>query len=154
MITAHAVQLGIAVYRPVTEGGRADLVFDYGDRLERIQCKWGHLKDGVVVVGARTCRFTPTGGYVRTTYSPDEVDAIAVYCGDLNRCFYLPITMVAGRSYIHLRLRPAKNNQRSGVTMADEYQFGAIAQLGERVTGSHEVAGSSPASSTTDEGPA
>jgi hypothetical protein len=31
--------------------------------------------------------------------------------------------------------------------MAGEYPLGAVAQLGERVTGSHEVRGSSPLSS-------
>jgi hypothetical protein len=37
---------------------------------------------------------------------------------------------------------------RAGVTMAGQYRLGAIAQLGERLHGMQEVAGSSPASST------
>ena len=53
---------------------------------------------------------------------------------------------------VHLRLAPARNNQASFVHWASEYRHGAIAQLGERVTGSHEVGGSSPPSSTV-EGP-
>ena len=59
----------------------------------------------------------------------------------------LPIELVEGRQMLNLRLSPAKNNQTLGVTWAEQYELGAIAQLGERVTGSHEVAGSSPASS-------
>jgi hypothetical protein len=55
----------------------------------------------------------------------------------------------AGQGFVHLRLRPARNGQHAGLRWADEYPLGAIAQLGERVTGSHEVAGSSPASSTS-----
>ena len=86
-------------------------------------------------------------------YAEDEIEAVAVYCGDLNRCYYLPITMVSGKSYVHLRLSPARNNQRMGVTMAAEYEFGAIAQLGERLAGSQKVAGSSPASSTPTRSP-
>ena len=50
---------------------------------------------------------------------------------------------------MYLRVAPAANNQKTAVNYADQYDFGAIAQLGERVTGSHEVAGSSPASSTS-----
>jgi hypothetical protein len=36
--------------------------------------------------------------------------------------------------------------------MAARYRLGAVAQLGERVTGSHEVVGSSPISSTPPSG--
>ena len=59
------------------------------------------------------------------------------------------VEAVRGRSEIRLRLARARNNQEFAITYAANYEFhGAIAQLGERVTGSHEVAGSSPASST------
>jgi hypothetical protein len=46
------------------------------------------------------------------------------------------------------RLAPARNNQKIGVTMADDYRLGAVAQLGERLAGSQKVRGSSPLSST------
>ena len=87
------------------------------------------------------------GGYVRGTYSSADVDAVAAYCADLGRAWLLPIELVEGQQMLNLRLSPAKNNQTLGVTWAEQYELGAIAQLGERVTGSHEVAGSSPASS-------
>jgi hypothetical protein len=58
------------------------------------------------------------------------------------------MSVVAGKTYIHLRLTPARNNQRTGVTMAADYEFGAVAQLGERRHGMAEVRGSSPLSST------
>jgi PD-(D/E)XK endonuclease len=101
----------------------------------------------VIVVQPRTCRYTPNG-YVRGVYSSVEIDAIGVYCPDLERCYLLPIRELAGKSWIHLRLRPARNNQKAGVRMASAYELGAIAQLGERLSGTQEVAGSSPASST------
>ena len=94
-----------------------------------------------------TCRHTPRS-YVGTTYGPDEIDGVAVYCGDLKRAYYVPIHVVAGKSYLYLRLRAARNNQRIGVTMAADYEFGAVAQLGERLAGSQKVRGSSPLSST------
>src|SRR5207247_9427256 len=40
------------------------------------------------------------------------------------------------------------NGQRAGLHFAEEYPLGAIAQLEERLRGTQEVAGSSPASST------
>jgi PD-(D/E)XK endonuclease len=77
-----------------------------------------------------------------------KVDAIAAYCADLDECYYVPISDMKGQGFLHLRLTPARNNQQLGVTMAAEYRLGAVAQLGERDTGSVEVTGSSPVSST------
>jgi hypothetical protein len=108
----------------------------------------------VVIVRTRTSRLTPDG-YVRTTYSANEVDAIAAYCQALEQCVFLPIEEVAGLSVVHLRLRPAKNNQKAMIKMADDYdldkmvaRLGAVAQLGERRHGMAEVRGSIPLSST------
>jgi hypothetical protein len=33
-------------------------------------------------------------GYIRTTYSPDEIDAIAAYCGDTDTCYLLPMSVI------------------------------------------------------------
>ena len=147
-ITAAAVVAGIVVSRPLVEGRRYDLIFDTGPELLRVQCKWGRLADDVIQVRTSTCRHTPLNGYLRTTYTADEIDAVAVYCADLDECYYLPIAVVADKSYLHLRLSPARNNQKIGVTMADDYRLGAVAQLGERRAGSAKVRGSSPLSST------
>src|SRR5688500_16262169 len=135
-ITAAAVELGFVVLRPLVEGRRYDLVIDTGPHLLRVQCKWAQRKGSVILVHLSTCRHTPSG-YVRSTYGPDEVDGIAVYCHELKRCFYLPIEAVAGRKGVSLRLTPAANHQEAAINYANDYRFGAIAQLGERVTGSH-----------------
>jgi PD-(D/E)XK endonuclease len=146
-IAARAIELGIAVYRPLMEGGRYDLIFDIGPQLLRIQCKFASKRGSIIGIPVRTSRYTPRGYHV-TTYTADEIDAVVAYCPELRQSYYLPMSMVAGRSYIHLRLDPAKNCQTRRINFASDYELGAIAQLGERVTGSHEVAGSSPASST------
>jgi PD-(D/E)XK endonuclease len=39
VIAAEVMKLGLDVYRPVSEGGRYDLVVDTGSRLLRVQCK-------------------------------------------------------------------------------------------------------------------
>ena len=153
-IAFAAVVAGVIVLRPMQEGRRYDLLFDIDHQLVRVQCKWGRVDGDVVVATTRTNRHTPAG-YVSTTYTADEIDAIAVYCGDLNRSFLVPITEASGRSHLHLRLAPARNNQRALVKMADAYDLakmvdhlGAVAQLGERRAGSAKVRGSSPLSST------
>jgi hypothetical protein len=147
-IEGAAIRLGVDVYRPIMEGGRFDLILGVGWKLLRTQCKWAVRVENVIRIWIRTSRHT-RHGYVQTTYSESEVDVIAAYCMELHRCYLLPIALVAGQRCIHLRLEPPQNNQALGIHWASNYEFsGAIAQLGERVTGSHEAAGSSPASST------
>jgi hypothetical protein len=142
------MRLGMMVWRPVAEGCRYDLILDVRGRLLRTQCKWARRNGDVIVVRLSTCRHTPHG-YVKTTYSAAEVDGIAVWCEDMRECYFVPIAHVDGQGYLHLRLAPARNNQELLVHWAADYRFGAIAQLGERVTGSHEVGGSNPPSSTS-----
>ncbi len=152
-ITLEAIKLGIDVLKPVAEHGRYDLLFDLGWRIIRVQCKWGSLDRGLGVVCVRigSSRHTPNG-YVTSTYSAEEVDAIAVYCADLGEAFLVPIDIAAGKRQLHLRLTPPRNSQRACINLAGEYRLGAIAQLGERSAGSRKVGGSSPPSSTPQAG--
>ncbi len=153
-IVARAVRLGIEVYRPVAEGGRRDLLFDLAGRLVRLQCKTATRSGEVVVVRCRSCRRT-RDGYLRRSYTADEIDPFAAYCLELDRCYFPPIALFPHRSQIQLRLSPARNNQRLGIHPAGAFEFeatlawyGAIAQLGERVLCKHEVVGSIPSGST------
>ena len=149
-VAAAAIRAGVFVLRPIVDGARYDLAFDFGgDRIERVQCKWGRLESDVIVIRTGTCWHSPTRGYVMSTYGTDEVDAFGIYCEALDRCYYLPAAFVAGKTEVRLRLAPARNNQRASVTMASDYEFGAVAQLGERLAGSQKVRGSSPLSSTS-----
>jgi prevent-host-death family protein len=146
-IAAAAIREGVAVLRPLGEHGRYDLVFDVAGRLLRVQCKWARRVGDVVSVNLAGYRLT-TRGQVRSTYSAAEVDAVAAYCEELDRCYYLPVALIAGMRCLHLRTAPTRNGQRAALHWATDYEFpGAIAQLGERLRGTQEVAGSSPASS-------
>ncbi len=148
-ISLAAVRTGVVVLRPLTEGRRYDLVFDIALVLYRVQCKWARVQGDRVVVQTSTCRYTPAAGYVRSTYTSEEIDLFAIYCGELDTCYLVPVREVEGLSQLHLRLAPAKNNQRVGVRMAQQFEFsGAVAQLEERCHGMAEVRGSSPLSST------
>jgi hypothetical protein len=76
----------------------------------------------VLSVHLKTCRHTPRG-YVRTNYSAAEVDAIAAYSPALHRGFLIPISEASGRSAIHLRLEPTRNNQAQGIKWARDYEL-------------------------------
>jgi hypothetical protein len=123
-VTAAAIRLDLLVLRPLSEGGRYDLGIDIGHRILRVQCKWTRLRSGIFTARCITSRHTPQG-YVRTTYSGDEVDAIAVYVSDVDECYLIPITEAAGRSSLSLRLEPTGNNQAMHVRWARHYEFAA-----------------------------
>jgi PD-(D/E)XK nuclease superfamily protein len=150
-IYAAAVEAGIVVARPFTEGRRYDLIFDVGPKLLRVQCKTSPRQGDVIVLRAVTSQYTPSG-HVRTRYAASEVDGIAAYCPELDACFYVPIEDLEGKAVAHFRLAPARNGQRAGVTMTAQYRLGAVAQLGERSAGSRKVVGSIPISSTPSPG--
>lgn len=147
-IAKEAASLGLSVLMPITEHERYDLALGIGGRLLRVQCKWANRKGDVIAVQLASSRRGPAG-YIRRNYSPAEVDAIGVYCGDLDRCFLLPIEAIADQWAVQLRLAPTRNGQRAALHFADEYDLGAVAQLAERRHGMAEAEGSSPSSSTS-----
>jgi PD-(D/E)XK endonuclease len=120
---AHAaIRLGIEVYKPIAEGGRYDLIFGVDSGLLRIQCKWAARHGDIIVVWCVSCR-RGREGFVRRRYTADEIDAVAAYCMDVDRCFILPITQFPAPSAIQLRLGPTRNNQQAGINWADDYDL-------------------------------
>jgi hypothetical protein len=154
-IVHAAVKLGIGVAKPVADE-RYDLIFDLDERLWRVQCKWAPRHGNIVIVRCCSTRRS-RHGLLRRRYGAHEIDAYAAYCPDLDVCYFLPFELFEGRTQLHLRLMPAKNNQFAGINFAEDFEFGAkltrfgaIAQLGERLAGSQKGAGSSPAGSTSE----
>jgi hypothetical protein len=122
---AHtAAELGVGVFRPITDGERYDLIFDFRPRLARVQCKWARVAGDVLIVRCRSCRRTREG-MLHRRYTPEEVDAIAVYASDLRRGFYIPIDVVGGRADLQLRLEPTRNHQHVGINWAADYDLEA-----------------------------
>jgi hypothetical protein len=91
-------------------------------------------------VRLQTCRYTP-GGYVRTSYSATEIDAIAAYSPELHRGFLIPIREASGRRSIHLRLDPAKNNQAERIKWASDYEFAPAIESLRSAAGSRHTEG-------------
>ena|SRR5215218_690789 len=153
VIAAEAMKLGIDVIKPLSEHTRYDLIFDVRGRLMRIQCKWAPRRGDVVVVNLTGYRLTSRGS-VRSIYGADEIDGVAAYCEDLDQCYLLPVDLVAGKRALQLRLCPPKNGQRAALNWASQYELGAVAQLGERRSGTPKATGSSPVSSIPHTAPA
>jgi prevent-host-death family protein len=147
-IALEATKLGIEVLKLAAEHGRYDLAFDLGDRILRVQCKTAKRRREALIINL-VSRWHSPSGYVRVKYRPDEVDLIAAHDHETGANYLIPFELVAGMSAFQLRLTPPRNGQRAAIHFAADFVLpGAIAQLGERVHGMHEVAGSSPAGST------
>ncbi len=152
-IALEAIKLGIGVARPLGDE-RYDFIFDLRPRLLRVQCKWATRYGDVIVLRCYRARRT-AHGLLRGYYRDTDIDVFGFYCPDIDRAFIVPVGAVPTSGQMQLRLSPARNNQKLGIRWAADFDFaatlrrlGAIAQLGERVAGSDEVAGSSPAGST------
>jgi PD-(D/E)XK nuclease superfamily protein len=119
---AHAaIELGIGVARPLGDQ-RYDLIFDLCPGLLRVQCKWAERQGEVILVRCYSSRRSREG-LVRRLYAENEIDAIAAYCPDLSRCYFLPYEIVAGRAQLSLRLEPTQNGQALGVRWGDSFDF-------------------------------
>lgn len=122
-ITHEAVRLGIGVLRPMWDM-RYDLVFDTGSDLIRVQCKWAS-RYGDIVAGRLYGNRRAREGLRRTVYKASEIDAFALHCAELDRCYFVPIAELDGCHFLHLRLNPTRNNQASGIRWARDYEFAA-----------------------------
>jgi PD-(D/E)XK endonuclease len=159
-IVHAAIKLGIGMFRPVSGGERYDLIFDLGERLERVQGKCAPMRGEVLVIRAYSTRRTAYG-VRRRLYAAGEIDGLAAYSPDLDRCFHLPAIRVVGRREVSLRVTRSRNNLRATHQLGrrlrlDRLRFelpGAVAQLGERSDGIRKVRGSIPLGSIASERP-
>jgi hypothetical protein len=126
-ITAAVIQLGLTVLRPLCEGRRYDLIVDLEPTLLRVQCKLARRTGGVLAIGLQTSRCTPRG-YVRTSYSSAEIDAIGAYSPDLGKCYLVPMPAISARRSLYLRTEPTGNNQAEGITWAHDHELEPVVE--------------------------
>jgi hypothetical protein len=113
---------GYRVAFPYGEDCDFDLILIREDRLDRVQVKYAQ-SDGAVI-RVRCSSHSLTNGRVRQTkrYTEDMIEILAVYDQTTDRCFYVPADQLGtGRRILHLRLTPARNNQRVGTHDAADY---------------------------------
>jgi hypothetical protein len=122
-IACAALELGITVSRPLSDA-RYDLVFDFGDRLTRVQCKWANLYNDVIIARCYRARRTAEG-CVRRLYQRGEVDAFALYCPEAGACYFLPFDQLPRCGSIQLRIGRTRNNQERRINWAEQFEFAA-----------------------------
>jgi hypothetical protein len=124
IVAADLVKRGYRVAFPFGEDNDFDLLFwRSGEReLQRVQVKYT-TSDGEVAI-VRPYSHSLTNGKVRATkrYTSETIDLLAVYDATSERILYIPAAELgSGMNCMHVRLTPARNNQRLRVRMADRY---------------------------------
>jgi hypothetical protein len=128
MVLARLVQAGKMVLLPFGENQRYDLVVDEGDRVVRIQCKTGRLRNGAIRFNA--CSTTYHNSRSRPDVRPyrrdyrGTADVFGVYCPETDSVYLVPVEVV-GRREASLRVSPTINNQSKRVRWAGEFEVSA-----------------------------
>ena len=119
-------EAGFGLYVPFGENTRTDLVIDDGQRLARVQCKSGRLKNGAVrFATCSTYAHHPSPRITRRDYL-GEIDYFAVYCRETEGVYLVPIAAAPLRTQAHLRIEPTRNSQRRRIRFAADYEVGRI----------------------------
>lgn len=116
----HAlVQHGYDVYLPFGGSGRCDLVFEDGERLQRVQCKNGRLVGDVI-----TFRTSSNTNNAPRDYA-GQVEYFGVYCPALGTVYLVPADIGTTRA-CQLRLTEPRNGQRKGIHRASDDLFAHV----------------------------
>jgi Holliday junction resolvase-like predicted endonuclease len=122
MVAADLIRRGYAIAIPYGEDWDYDLIVRRGDRLERVRVKYPESNGEVIAVQCYSLSLTNGKVKRRKGYTAKMVEWIAVYDRTTDRCYYVPSSLFAmGRTFLHLRLRATRNNQRAGLRWAMDY---------------------------------
>jgi hypothetical protein len=114
-IAATLALSGRSVWLPLSPSGRCDLIFEDGDgRLQRVQCKAGALRKGVVWF--KTCSQTRN---VAKDYR-GQIDFFGVYCHERGEVYLVPVDVVGPRVG-SLRVELPRNGQANGIRWAKDF---------------------------------
>jgi hypothetical protein len=99
-----------------------DLIADDGNQLHRVlvEVACEDEQEGVIVARLVQTRWTSRGAEQRV-YTSAEIDWFAIYEVGSKSIFYVPIHEVECMTRITLQTRPTRNNQQTGVRLAEHY---------------------------------
>jgi len=118
--------LGYQISVPFGENTRYDLIVDDGHRLQRVQCKTGRLRRGVVSFRTASSYAHHPNPKPRQRHYRGQVDSFAVHCPENGGVYLVPIDVLPGVA-AYLRVEPTANGQRKLVRKASTYQVATVA---------------------------
>ena len=120
-VAADLMKQGWKVAIPFGDSWDYDLIAMH-PTFKRIQVKYSESNGEVLIVKSRT--HTILNGKVQQTkaYTASMIDCLAVFDKSTDRCYYIPVAEIDGKTEIRLRLTPAKNGQVKGVKFASNFE--------------------------------
>ncbi len=122
------VEAGYLVSQPFGDGHKYDLVADDGEKLFRVQCKTGRVRNGVLIFNA----YSIPGNKAKKCNYRGLADIFAVLNPLDGKIFLVPVSDV-GIHDVYLRLLPTNNGQMQGVRWAAQYELRSILDNDARV---------------------
>ncbi len=111
---------GYKIFTTISEHLPFDFAAFKNNKFYKIQAKYRSEVDGTIPVPLRTSWSDKNGSHEQL-YDKDDIDYIAVYCPETDKCYYVHIKDFENSTAITLRLTKPKNNQSKGVKLADDY---------------------------------
>jgi hypothetical protein len=145
------VDHGFDVLLPFSRSSAYDLGVALADnRFVRIQSKCGRVRDGCVI-------FNTVGTDHGQGPRDYRADLLGVRCSEVGSMFLVPV-VIAPRTSMGLRLVPAKNNQRSRIHFAADYEVArwtverldAVVEASAALSLNGQRSGGRPAKTQTD----
>lgn len=139
-VIAHLMREGTQVFLPISEHLPFDLiaVSPSMQEISRVQVKYVTARNGVVRIRLRRTHADRHGIHSKPLRL-DEIDALAVFCPDTNKVYYVRRSEAEGfRRMLSLRLTPSKNGQNRKIRSASDFVgssriYGPVAQRIEPV---------------------
>lgn len=97
---------------------RWDIGWEEGDKLIRVQCKTGIVRNGAVMF----CTASRGCGKTGRRHYRNQVDYFGVYVAELEKVYLIPVEAV-GTATATLRLTPSRNSQVKKIKWAVDYEM-------------------------------
>jgi len=123
VVKAELVKRGVTVLEPTQENLRYDFVAEEEGKFYKLQCKLATYKGDIIQFQVSSYQANNTSGK-KKDYG-GEIDHFVVYSPETGDCYMIPLELV-GSSMKTLRLETPKNNQREGITMAEDHTFDEV----------------------------
>ena len=119
-VLAKFVELGISIYLPFGDNEKADLIADFGGKLNKIQIKTSiKAEDGKMKFDLTSSTVHRKNGN-RHIYNSQEIDYFACY-NITRQCILLFKVNEVPNTTITIRYEKPKNNQTTGIRFEEDY---------------------------------
>src|SRR5271157_5264940 len=118
-VQADLAAQGFTVLHPLTEHAPFDLVAYGSGKFYRVQVRYRSMCAGSIYLDFRSVWNDRKGTHYRTM-DKNEVDRVAAYCPDTDRCYYVDPRVFGSRG-VTLRFVEPGNRQRKNIKLATDF---------------------------------